>query len=133
MTLVDTRTWVDFLHRNNTPQARLLNSLLGRERVLMGDLVYYELLCGFRRDSDYRLALSALQRLEHRQLISEETIPAAAENYRLLRECCNTAADSTAVFLATHCVLNNLPLLFTGPEFSPMVTHLGLSDRSSHA
>ena len=129
MTLIDTRTMVDYLHGDRTPQTRLLDEQLGRERFILGDLVYYELLRGFRRDADYQLARSILQPLERHALVSEQSIAAGIDFFRELRACCDASPATTTMLLASHCLLNDLPLLFSDPDFSPMVRHLGLNDR----
>ena len=129
MTLVDTRTLVDFLHHEQTPQTALLDRILSTERVIIGDLVYYELMRGFRRDSDYQLALSVLQALEQQPLSTPQSVAAGIEHYRFLRNSCDSTPPTTTVLLAAHCVLEGLPLLFTDPAFEPMVTRRGLIDR----
>jgi len=129
MTLIDTRTLIDFFHDQETPQTRLLDSQLGREQFVLGDLVHYELMRGFRRDSDLELAGSVLQPLQRQALVTEESVAAGIAHYRKLRACCDASPATTAMFLATHCLLHEQPLLFSDPAFAPMVTHLELYDR----
>ena len=129
MTLVDTRTWVDFLHAEQTPQTTLLDRILSSERVIMGDLVYYDVMRGFRRDSDYQLALSVLKPLERQSLSTPQIIASGIEHYRLLRNRAHGTPPTTAMLLASHCLLEDLPLLFSDPIFEPMVAQLGLTNR----
>lgn len=129
MTLVDVRTLVDYLHAQHTPQTELLDSILGRERVILGDLVYYEVMRGFRRDSDYQLALSVLEPLEQQPLSYRQSVASGIEHFRLLRNQANATPPTTAMLLASHCLLKGLPLLFSDPVFAPMVDRLGLIDR----
>ena len=129
MMLIDTRTLVDFFHQRDTPQTLLLDRQLGCEQLLLGDLVYYQVMRGFRRDSDLELAQSVLQPLQRQALVNEESIAASIAYFRKLRACSNASPGTTTLFLTTHCLLNDLPLLFSNPAFQPMVTHLGLFDR----
>jgi len=129
MMLVDTRTLIDYLHAEQSPQTALLDSRLSHERIIIGDLVYYEVMRGFRRDSDLQLAQTVLEPLERHTLSYPQSIAASIEHYRLLRNQCDSTPPTTTVLLASHCVLNGLPLLFTDPAFEPMVERLGLVDR----
>jgi len=129
MMLIDTRTLVDFFHQRDTPQTLLLDRQLGCEQLLLGDLVYYQVMRGFRRDSDLELAQSVLQPLQRQALVTEESVAAGIAHYRKLRACCDASPATTAMFLATHCLLHEQPLLFSDPAFAPMVTHLELYDR----
>jgi len=129
MTLVDTHTMVDFLHDRQTPQTQLLDQQLGKELFILGDLVYYELLRGFRRNSDLQLARAALEPMERQALVNQQSVEEAAEHFRLLRSEHNLFPDTTQMLLATHCMINNLPLLFSDDCFAPMVDKMGLIDR----
>ncbi len=50
----------------------------------------------------------------------------AAENYRALRKKGLTIRKTTDVIIATFCIENELPLLFSDRDFIPFVDHLGL-------
>lgn len=129
MTLVDTATWVDFLHDRDTPATGMLDRLLSRERIILGDLVWYELLRGFRRDSDFELAHSLLEPLERRQLVTPEVSRAAVGHFRLLRNQFQTAPDTVSMMVASYCLEYDVPLLFSKPVFHVIAGHLGLQDR----
>ncbi len=130
MTLVDTRTWVDFLHQRDTPATALLDALLSQERIILGDLVRYELLTGFRRDADFELVESTLAPLECQPLVTPESTRLAIGHCRTLRSRHQASPDTVSMMLASHCLIHRLPLLFSNPVFVPMVNHLGLMDRS---
>ena len=129
MTLVDIRTLVDYLHALHTPQTVLLDQILGHERVILGDLVYYEVMRGFRRDADYQLARSVLEPLERHSLSYRQSVASGIEHFRLLRNQAHCTPSTTTMLLASHCLLEGLPLLFSDAVFAPMVDRLGLVDR----
>ena len=52
MILVDSSVWIDFFNGRDTRQTDLLDGLLGEEEVLAWDLIYVEVLRGFRRDEN---------------------------------------------------------------------------------
>lgn len=85
MVLVDSSVWIDYFDGAATPQTDELDRLLGRDVVLLGDLVLTEVLQGFRDVADYRLAKELLAPLEFRPLVGREVALLAAESYRILR------------------------------------------------
>lgn len=52
MVLVDSSVWIDYFNRTDTPETNLLDSLLGAEPVLIGDVTLIEVLQGFRSELD---------------------------------------------------------------------------------
>ena len=68
ITFVDSSAWLDDFRGTASPQSDLLDDLLGREPVVVGDLVLAEVLQGFTRaqaPAD-RHAEGALARMEGR-------------------------------------------------------------------
>lgn len=53
MTLVDTSVWIDFFNGAQADWTDRLAHLLANEPILLGDLVFCELLQGFRFDRDF--------------------------------------------------------------------------------
>ena len=53
MILVDSSVWIDYFNGRRTRQTDLLDGLLGREPLVVGDLVLTEVLQGFKRDRDF--------------------------------------------------------------------------------
>ena len=63
MILVDSSVWIDYFRGTPTRRTDKLDSLLGVELVLIGDLILVEVLQGFASDRDFdhaRRILSAL-------------------------------------------------------------------------
>jgi len=50
----------------------------------------------------------------------------SAENYRALRKKGIRIRRTTDVIIATFCIENNVPILFSDKDFKPFVQHLGL-------
>lgn len=48
--LVDTSVWIDFFQGAGTPQVARLKGLVGREEILLGDLILAEILQGVKDD-----------------------------------------------------------------------------------
>lgn len=85
MILVNSSVWIEYFNGRVTPETDALDYLLGREPVLIGDLILTEVLQGFRRDADYSRARLFLETLELRILGGRQVALAAADNYRRLR------------------------------------------------
>ena len=63
---VDSSVWIDYFNGSDTPATERLHALLGREPLIVGDIVVTEVLQGFRRDRDFRMARDVLKTMEER-------------------------------------------------------------------
>ncbi len=108
------------------PRRDALESLLGRELVVIGDLIVTEVLQGFRSDSAYRQARTLLDPLTLCQLGGREVALAAAHNYRHLRARGVTVRKTIDVVIASFCMLHGLDLLHADRDFDAMERDLGL-------
>lgn len=126
MILVDTSVWIDYFNGNPSKAADALDDLLGKKRILMGDLILVEVLQGFRADKDHAAALRLLGRLPFEMMVGRKIALAAAANYRGLRAKGVTPRKTIDVLIATFCIENGHILLHTDRDFEAMAEHLGL-------
>ncbi len=126
MILVDSSVWIDFFNGQRTRQADLLDGLLGEEEVLTGDLIYLEVLQGFRREREFERAKHALDALPFAHMLGREVALASTINYRALRRRAITVRGTVDVIIATFCIQNGHVLLHRDRDFEPMREHLGL-------
>ena len=126
MVLVDTSVWVDFFNGTTTLETKRLDILLSSTIVIVGDLVLAEILQGFRADKDYWLAKQLLQELELISLCNISYGIKSANNYRQLCKQGITIRKTIDCLIATYCIENNLPLLFSDKDFEPFTKYLGL-------
>jgi predicted nucleic acid-binding protein len=133
MVLVDSSVWIDYFNGVATPESDLLHQLLGREPVAVGDLVLAEVLQGFRDDADYRAARDLLVGLTVFELLGAARAVRVAENFRALRRQGITVRKTTDAVIATFCIEERLPLLYSDRDFDPFVDHLGLRRADSAA
>jgi predicted nucleic acid-binding protein len=126
MILVDTSVWIDFFNGRTTAETDTLDRFLGRELILVGDLILTEILQGFRSDADYRTALSLLSALELRNLGGRQIALAAADNYRALRRRGHTPRKTIDVIIGTYCLVHGLELLHADRDFDLLESELGL-------
>ena len=126
MILVDTSVWIDFFNGNAHEYTDALDHALDKGVAAIGDLIFLEILQGFRSDKEYNQAKHRLGALDHYEMLGHPIALKSAENYRALRKKGLTIRRTTDVIIATFCIENNLPLLFSDKDFQPFVKHLGL-------
>jgi predicted nucleic acid-binding protein len=124
--LVDSSVWIDFFNGRSTRQTDLLAGLLGEEELLIGDLIYLEVLQGFRREREFQRAKHALDALPFADLLGREVALASAMSYRALRRRAITVRGTVDVIIATFCIRNGHVLLHGDRNFEPLREHLGL-------
>ncbi|MBN1893370.1 PIN domain nuclease [bacterium] len=126
MIFVDSSVWIDYFNGRITRQTDMLDGLLARDTVLTGDLVLAEVLQGFRRERDFRLALKLLSGLPCADMLGREMAVRSAGNYRLLRKKGITVRKTIDVIIATFCGSHGFPLLHDDHDFDSMAQALGL-------
>ena len=126
MILVDTSVWIDYFNGNADKYTDALDQALEKGVVAIGDLIFLEILQGFKGDKEFKLAKETLSTLEQYEMFGRVIALRSAENYRALRKKGITIRRTADVIIATFCIENELPLLFSDKDFKPFVQHLGL-------
>jgi predicted nucleic acid-binding protein len=131
MILVDTSVWIDYFKGVETQESNLLDIALINDEVAIGDLILLEILQGFRSNKDYETAKAHLLALYQFSMLSPDIALKAAENYRILRKKGITIRKTADVIIATFCISNRIPLLFSDRDFIPFTKHLKLQPVST--
>lgn len=126
MILVDSSVWIDYFRGVTTLESERLDTLLGREMLAIGDVILTEVLQGFSTDRDFDQALALLRSFEPIDIGGHDVAIAAARHYRALRAIGVTVRKTIDTLIATRCILDGLPLLFSDRDFDPFVRHRGL-------
>ncbi|MGB3551294.1 MAG: PIN domain nuclease [Candidatus Binatus sp.] len=126
MIVVDTSAWVDYFNGRPTATADLLDYLLLREPLVIGDLILAEVLRGFRSDLDFRRALVFFRALEFQAMVGRKVAIDSARNYRRLRARGVSVRKTIDVMIGTFCIKNGHQLLHADRDFDPMERYLGL-------
>ena len=126
MILVDTSVWIDFFRNTATPEVDRLDRLLGSEPIAIGDIILAEVLQGFDTDRAFDDAHRLLGRLDLIEIVGRDAAVQAARNFRHLRSRGVTVRKTIDTLIATRCILDGLPLLYSDRDFDPFVTYLGL-------
>jgi predicted nucleic acid-binding protein len=126
VTVVDTSVWIDFFNGVPSDEAGILDELLGREHIVVGDLILTEVLQGFRREADFNAARAALTAFDVVPMVSPELAVRSAANYRLLRRRGVRVRKTIDVMIATWCIESGHELLYSDRGVDPCVRYLGL-------
>ena len=126
MIFVDSSVWIDYFNGATNTQTDYLDGLLGKEPIALGDLVLIEVLQGFRRDRDYRIAREMLTSLRVFTLGGQDIALQSAHNFRLLRKKGVTVRKTIDVLIATFCIDKDIPLLHSDKDFEPFHQYLKL-------
>ena len=126
MIFVDSSVWIDYFNDQQTRSVELLESLLGSEPLIIGDIVLTEVLQGFRNDREYLVAEELLTSLSVRNVLNTELALESATNFRYLRKRGITVRKTLDSIIATFCIRSNLLLLHSDRDFDPFEEHLGL-------
>jgi predicted nucleic acid-binding protein len=124
--LVDSSVWIDYFRGTNTPQTEKLDTLLGREFLVIGDLILTEVLQGFIKERDFNEVRKMLTSLTVVELGGLEIAVQAARNFRRLRATGVTVRKTIDTLIATWCIEREYHLLHDDRDFDPFARHLGL-------
>ncbi len=128
MLVVDSSVWVDFFNDTANPAADLLQALLdhGEVRLVVPDLVLFEVLRGFRHEHDHRQARLLMETLSIEAAGGTALALAAAQHYRSLRAQGITVRSPIDVLVATFCIENDYALLHRDRDFDAFEDLRGL-------
>lgn len=126
MILVDSSVWISYLNAKSTQETEFLESILGKSPIVLPDLVYSEILQGYRDDIVFQETKSFLDEFPFAIIGSKELSLASAQNYRFLRKKGITIRKTIDCYIASYCISKDIPLLHSDRDFDPFVAHLGL-------
>jgi len=126
--VVDSSVWIDFFAGNSHPAGDLLQSLLdhGEVRIVVPDLVLFEVLRGFRHERDLRQARLLMEGLHVESTGGADLALTAAQHYRSLRANGVTVRSAIDVLVATFCIENDYALLHRDRDFDAFEELRGL-------
>jgi len=127
MLLVDSSVWIDYFNGTPSEQAERLDSLLGREDLLTGDLILAEVLRGFDRPADFRRARKLMSSLAYEDMLGKDVALRGVAYYRSLRRRGITVRKTIDVLIASFCILRGHSLLHRDRDFEPFERFFGLA------
>jgi hypothetical protein len=124
--LADTSIWIDYFNGTASKETDHLDFALNEGTVAMGDVIFLEILQGFRDDKEFSRAKRTLSTLDQYELFGSHMVEKCAANYRLLRKKGITVRKTIDLIIATFCMENKIELIFSDKDFVPFVDFLKL-------
>jgi predicted nucleic acid-binding protein len=117
--VVDSSVWIDFFNDADHPAVDLLQHMLdqGEVRLVVPDLVLFEVLRGFRHEHAHRQARRLMESLHVEDTGGAELALAAAQHYRSLRAQGITVRSAIDVLVAAFCIEHDYALLHRDRDF----------------
>jgi predicted nucleic acid-binding protein len=130
MILVDSSVWIDFFRGTINPATAELIALLKAERIEadvgVADLVIYEVMRGFDKPKDRKLAKELLLDILVVEIGGLDNALLASEHYSVLRQNGYTIRSPIDVLLASYCITHGHMLLHRDADFDAIETLRGL-------
>lgn len=128
MLVVDSSVWIDFFNDADHLAVEMLASLLeqGEVRIVVPDLVFFEVLRGFRQERSYREAKVLLETLDLVDTSNIRLAEVAAQHYRSLRVQGFTVRGGIDVLVASFCIEHDYALLHRDRDFQAFESLRGL-------
>ncbi|MGG5819564.1 type II toxin-antitoxin system VapC family toxin [Falsiroseomonas sp. HW251] len=126
MIVVDTSVWVDFLRHVRSPEAELLDHLLPRRRIIVGDLILCEVLIGLSHEREAARTEEMLRDFLVLPITDDLIATRAARHFRALRAKGVAVRNTIDLLIGTFCLHHGHELLHRDRDFDPMERHLGL-------
>ena len=126
MILVDSSVWIDYFNGAKTSRTDWLDAALGSEPLVMGDIIFTEVLQGFQDDKDFKTAKKLLLSFPVMEMVGQELAIKSAMNYRFLRKKGVTVRKTIDVMIGTFCIHHHILLLHSDRDFEPMEKYLKL-------
>lgn len=128
MLVVDSGVWIDFFADEQQPVVGLLAHLLerGEVRIVVPDLVLFEVLRGFREEGPHRPARRLMESMSVEDTGGAALAHAASGHYRALRAQGIAVRSSIDVLLAAYCIERDYSLLHRDRDFDSFESLRGL-------
>ena len=119
MLVVDSSVWIDYFNDAEHPAVGMLQQLLdhGEVRIVVPDLVLFEVLRGFRHEHDQRQARRLMESLSVEATGGVDLALAAVQHYRSLRAQGYTVRSGIDALVASYCIENDYALLHRDRDF----------------
>lgn len=124
--VIDTSVWISYFNGVSSAETDLLHESLAKDLIILGDIVFLEILQGIRDDAQYRKTKTYLKATTQVQMINPSLAVSYADYYRALRKKGITIRKTNDVIIAGYCIVNDLPLLQNDRDFKPFQQYFNL-------
>jgi predicted nucleic acid-binding protein len=121
--VVDTSVWIDVLNDVDSPKASRCTALLKDGAPLaLTDVIFTEVLQGFRHERDARRVEKHLRAFPVLRLEDLDDFALAAELYRTARRAGVTIRKTLDCLIAAPCVRNGVPIFHADEDFNRLAS-----------
>jgi predicted nucleic acid-binding protein len=128
MIVVDSGVWSDYFTGKQTCEVESLDVLLGQHPIGTSELIYTDVLKGFAADQDFDIAKKLFALLTELKMVDANIAVKGADYARHLRKLGISIRNTAELIIATYCIENNYPLLYSSPNFTHFENHLNLKN-----
>ena len=127
MIVVDSSVWVDHFSGRRSARVDTLDRLLATRGlpILVGDIVMYEVLCGFRSARQVSQIRRWFEPLLLVSMLDFDLVPRAVANFQALRRR-GITIGTVDMIIGTYCIEIGAELLTADRDFESMRDYLGL-------
>ena len=129
MVLIDTSAWVEYINDGEPSICQKVDVALRDEIVVMGDLIYCEVLQGLYNSKQRGEVRDLFLSLPQFEMVGFENAERASANYRQLRELGVTIRKTIDVLIGTFCAENDIELIHHDRDFENMKAVVKLKTR----
>lgn len=123
MIVVDTSVWIDVLNEVGSPRASRCTQLLQDGAPLaLTDVIFTEILQGFRQEQEARRVEQHLRAFPMLRLEDLDDCARAAELYRKARRAGVTIRKTLDCLIAAPCVRDGVPILHADDDFDRLAS-----------
>lgn len=123
MIVIDTSVWIDVLNDSDSPQAsRCVELLEDGAPLALTDVIFTEILQGFRHERDARRVERHLRAFPILRLEDIDDFARAAELYRKARRTGITIRKTLDCLIAAPCVRDGVPILHADDDFDRLAS-----------
>ncbi len=123
MIVVDTSVWIDVLNDVDSPHAsRCVELLRGGAPLALTDVIFTEILQGFRDEREARLVEKHLRAFPVLRLEDLDDFALAADLYRSARRAGVTIRKTLDCLIAAPCVRAGVPILHADDDFDRLAS-----------
>ncbi|MBA2313279.1 MAG: PIN domain nuclease [Actinobacteria bacterium] len=123
MIVIDTSVWIDVLNDSDSPQAsRCVELLEDGAPLALTDVIFTEILQGFRHERDARRVERHLRAFPILRLEDIDDFARAAELYRKARRTGLTIRKTLDCLIAAPCVRDGVPILHADDDFDRLAS-----------
>lgn len=120
MILIDTSAWVEYIRGQKRDLCDKIDEALTKQNVVIGDLIYCEILQGIYDPKERGRIREMLLALPQFEMVGFEMAEKASANYRRLREKGVTIRKTIDVLIGTFCAEHDIKLIHSDKDFENM-------------